>query len=183
MSPGPLDLYGAAERLLSLTANAVATTPGGPIDYQAIVQGLPVFDCPPAIYVSAGAVQIADTSPLGPTLQPMQRIVQTGVLDLPVFTITVIRCVEAVILHEGQSLILPSAAAVSSDAYVCYADVWAVWNALIHAHRDGTLFQSPSRRREFAVDQAIPVRTEGGAGGWLLQVRFQLDGYDPEVAP
>ena len=182
MSPASTDLYGAAETLLSLAANAVATTPGGPIDYRAIIQGLPVFDCPPAIYVSAGQVVIGDTLPLSPSLNPLQRITHFGIVDLPVFAITVIRCVST-ITRSGNNILLPSAAELSEDAYICYADLWAVWNALVHAHHDGTLFQRPSRSREFGIDGAQPVRTEGGAGGWVIQVRFQLDGYDPGVTP
>lgn len=179
MNPAADALYAAAEELLAASALALEDSHEGPPDYQAIVQGLPVFDCPPALYVSVGVGSVASTLPPGPTMQELQRIVSTGNVNLITFTVTIIRCV-SVIGERGPNGLLPSAADVSLDARICYSDLWAIWNGLVGQHRAGTLFQNPSGRREFAVDSSIPVRTQGGAGGWLIPCRVQLGGYCPE---
>jgi hypothetical protein len=169
-------LYDASVELLQAAAAAVATTPGGPIDFQAIWPGLPAYDCVPALFVHAGGPSVGDTYPLQPPLQPMQRIVTSGLVLLIQLTITVLRCVP-VIEQEQQSVLLPNPGLISQAAYETMSDVWAIWNVLIDMHRDGSLFQTPSGRREFILDPAVPVRTSGGAGGWEIPVRVQLGGY------
>lgn len=176
MPPGPADLYAAAEELLAAASDGVDTSPGGHINYQAISPGLPPFDCPPALYVHAGGASIGDTLPLAPPLQPMQRIVTTGEVNLIAFTITVIRCVP-VPTQGTQTVKLPSPAAISAAAELMYGDLWAIWNHLKNEHRDGNLFQTPSGRREFILLPAVPVRTSGGAGGWEIPIGVQLGGY------
>ena len=189
MAAGPDALYEAAEELLAAAAAALTNAPvqcpicgGGPTNYQAIWPGEPVFDCPETLAVHAGGVAVADTLPLQPPLQPMQRIVTTGIVDLAALTITVTRCVP-VIEQEQQSLLLPRQELVNASAKVIYGDLWRIWNYLVWAHREGLLFQRPSGRREFLFEPAIPVRTSGGVGGWIIPVRFQLDGYRPPEVP
>lgn len=175
---GPEDLYAAAETLLSAAGEALVTAPAGGINItnQAIWPGLPSFDCVPALYVHAGGPAFADTFPLSPPLQPMQQIATTGEVNLVTMTITVLRCVP-VIDQSQQSTLLPSAAAISQAASDVYGDVWAIWNHLKNLHRAGTLFQTPSGRREFRFLPAFPVLTSGGAGGWQIPVSFELSGY------
>jgi hypothetical protein len=182
VSPGPGDLYAAAQELMAATADAVATSPGGPIDFdhggvQAIWPGLPSYDCVPALYVHAGGAAIGDTYPLQPPLQPMQRMVTTGQVPLLQLTITVLRCVP-VIEEDQQSIVLPSQALIEAAAQQVYGDLWAIWNHLKNEHRAGNLFQRPSGRREFIFDPAVPVRTSGGAGGWEIPIRVELGGYN-----
>lgn len=176
--PGPGDLYTAAELLLSAAGEALLTAPAGgiPMTSQAIWPGAPSFDCIPALYVHAGGAQFADTFPLSPPLQPHQQIVTTGEVNLVTMTITVLRCVP-VVDQTQQSVLLPSAAAISQAASDCYGDLWAIWNHLKNLHRSGALFQTPSGRREFRYLPAVPVRTSGGAGGWEIPVSFELPGY------
>lgn len=176
MPPGPDDLYDAAQQLLDAAAVAVATARGGAIDLQAIWPGLPSYDCVPALYVHAGGTSIGDTLPLQPALQPMQRMVTTGEVNLLQLTITVLRCVP-VIEEEQASILLPDPVAISAAAAECYADLWAIWNHLKNEHRAGHLFQRPSGRREFVFDPAVPVRTSGGAGGWEIPIRVELGGF------
>lgn len=170
------DLYAAAEMLLAAAAEALEDAPAGPIERKLVSQGIPTWDCCPQLAVWAGGPSIADTYPLQPPLQPMQRIVTTGVVDLVQMTIEVTRCVTT-IEQDQQSILLPSPVELSKDAEDCYGDVWAIWNHLVKLHREGTLFQSPSGRREFALDPAVPVNNSGGCGGWQIPVRFQLPGY------
>jgi len=170
------DLYAAAETLLAAAAAALEDAPAGPIDRKLISQSAPVFDCAPQLSVHAGGPSVADTYPLQPPLQPMQRIVTAGQVNLVVMTITVTRCVQT-LEQEGQSVILPSPESLSNDAETCYGDLWAIWNHLVKEHREGNLFQTPSGRREFALEPAQPLNNGGGVGGWEIPVRFQLPGY------
>jgi uncharacterized protein (DUF1501 family) len=171
------DLWDCAAELLAAAAIALETeAPAGPIDYQAIWPGLPSYDCVPALYVHVGGPAIADTYPLQPPLQPMQRIVTSGEVNIVQLTITVLRCVP-VIEQESQSILLPSPALINQSAHDVLGDLWAIWNYLKNQHRLGNLYQTPSGRREFAFDPAQPVRTSGGAGGWEIPIRVQLGGY------
>lgn len=172
----PGGLYAAAQELLGAAAAGLALSPGGAISYQAIWPGLPAFDCAPALFVHAGGPSVGDTYPLQPPLQPMQRIVDTGQVNLVLLTITVLRCVP-VLTQSQQSVLLPQPAALNASAEETMGDVWTLWNYLYEQHRSGALFSSPSRRREFSLDPAVAVRTSGGVGGWEMGVRFQLDGF------
>lgn len=173
-------LYGAAEELLAAAEAALADSPGGPLVHAAVWPGAPAFDCPEALYVYLGGPAVADTYPLQPPLQPMQRSVTTGQVDLVSYTIQVTRCAP-VIEQEGQTLRLPSQGSIENAAQTCYGDAWAIWNYLIHAHRAGFLFQSPSGRREFEVQPVTPLPTSGGVAGFVIPVRVQVPGYQPNV--
>lgn len=180
MSGGPGDLFAAAEDLLAAAASALETAPGGPILRQLVSQSAPVFDCAPQLSVHMGgpSLAVADTYPLQPPLQPMQRSVTNGFVDLVSMTITVTRCVTILEQEKAtQSVLLPSPDALTSDAETCYGDLWAIWNTLFRLHREGTLFQSPSGRREFLIDPALALNNGGGVGGYEIPVRFQLGGY------
>jgi hypothetical protein len=170
------DLFAAAQELLAAAAVALEDAPAGPITRKLISQSAPVFDCAPQLSVHAGGPSIADTYPLQPPLQPMQRIVTAGLVDLVVMTITVTRCVST-LGEEGQDILLPTPEALTADSEACYGDLWAIWNHLVKEHREGNLFQSLSKRREFALEPAQPLNNGGGVGGWEIPVRFQLPGY------
>lgn len=176
--PGPDDLFDAAVELLGAAAEIIATTPGGPILYQAVWYGPPAYDCVPMLVVHAGGPSIAGTYPLQPPLAEMQRTVTTRNVYLAQLTITVLRCLPTV-EEQGQTLLNPDPAVVTAAARIVLADGWALWNGLIARHRAGTLFGSPSGRREFMLETPMPVRPQGGAGGWEIPVRFQLGSYCP----
>lgn len=173
-------LYEVAEELLAAAAAALEDSPGGPLVHKAVWPGAPAFDCPEALYVYMTGPAVADTYPLQPPLQPMQRLVTTGQVDLVSYTIQVIRCVP-VIGGDEQTITLPSEDAVSASARICYGDAWAIWNYLSHAHREGLLFQVPSGRREFEILPVTPLATSGGVGGFIIPVRVQVPGYRPAV--
>jgi hypothetical protein len=171
------DLYAAAVELLEAAATALETlAPAGPITRKLVSQSAPVFDCAPQLSVHMGGPSVADTYPLQPPLQPMQRSVTTGFVDLVLMTITVTRCV-VVIGQDAQSLILPSPVELSQNAEDCYGDLWAIWNYLFQQHRLGNLFQTPSGRREFTLEPANALNNGGGVGGYEIPVRFQLPGF------
>lgn len=175
------DLFDLAEEFLDACVAAIATESlGGPIGYAAVSTGLPAFDCVPAIFVHAGGPSMADTLPLNPSMQPMERVGVQGFVNLITMTCTVLRCVP-VTEQTGQTVILPSADSITDAAKVTYADLWAIWNYCRTQYRAGLLFPSPSGRREFIYDPAVPVKTSGGAGGWEIQVRVQLGGYKTGV--
>lgn len=181
--PGAGDLYEAAQELLAAAEAALEDSPGGPIEGGSIWPGLPAYDCVPALYVHAGGPSVGDTYPLQPPLQPMQRMQTSGMVLLVQMTITVLRCVPK-IEQRGQNLLLPNPAELGAASEATMGDVWAIWNYLKYAHLPvsqgglGTLFQTPSGRREFQFDPAVPIPTSGGAGGWEIPVRFQLGGFD-----
>lgn len=176
MPGGPGDLYAAASELLAAAAAALVDAPGGAIELQAIWPGLPSYDCVPALYVHAGGASVGDTYPLQPPLQPLQRIVTSGEVNLISLTITVLRCVP-IVGEQGQNILLPDPVAINASSEEIYGDVWAIWNYLKNAHRAGTLFQRPSGRREFGFGAAVPIRTSGGAGGWEIPISVELGGY------
>lgn len=169
---GPDDLYLLCEELLDAAASAVALARGGAIDRTFVSAGSPAFDCINQLTVHAGGPVIGDTLPLQPPLQPMHRIEMGMQVNLVQMTVTVIRCAAAV---SGQSNVLPSKLALGHVAAITMADVWAIWNWISTHKRAQTLF-GPSRR-EVALDPAYAIQTQGGAAGWQVPVRVQLDGF------
>lgn len=172
------DLWAAAQELMAAAVDCLATDSiAGAPPYQAIWQGLPAFDFAPALHVHCGGPSIPDTYPLQPPLQPSQRTVTTGLVDMVVMTVTIIREVPVPIQQGGQTVTMPFPQDINATTEICYADLWSIWNGLIGRHRAGTLFQSPSGRREFRLDPAVMLKTSGGFGGWEIPVVFALPGY------
>lgn len=176
--PDAGDLFLVAQTLLTACEQILAAdSPGGPVAFSAVWQGLPSFDCEQdSLYVDLGGPAVGNTYPLQPPLEELQRIVTTGQVNIITFHITVLRCI-SVLENDGQTLMLPSAAQITEDSRICYGDLWALWNGLKNRHRLGTLFQTLSGRREFGFDPAAAVRTSGGVGGWLIQIRVEVPGY------
>jgi hypothetical protein len=173
------DLYNLAAEYLQACSDALAISPGGQIQYKTVYPGQPSFDCrTDSLYVHVGGPAISDTYPLQPPLQPMQRIAYGTVVDQVSLTATVLRCVP-VIEQQGQVPQLPLLVKIDEAAQITLGDLWAIWNWLLHKHRDGVLFQTPSRRREFVFDPAVSVRAQGGVAGWQIQIRVQLGGFSP----
>lgn len=154
--------------------DAVSTTIGEAINRAYVSNGAPAFDCPPQLTVHAGGPAEADTAPLSPPLAPGQRASVTGAVHLVNITATVIRCAP-IVDDRGEA---PSASAIETSANEVLQDVWAIWNFTRKKHRANLLFASPSGRRELILDPAISVPTEGGAAGWSIPIRVQLDGYE-----
>ena len=173
---GPGDLYALANEFLAACVAAVATAPGGPIARAYVSPGPPAWDCE-QITVHVGGAAYADTRPLQPPLQPMFRVADTGNVNLIALTLTILRCVP-VVTGDGSNLTWPSPLSMDDTAVDIIGDLWAVWNYVRKQYADGNLFHEPDgRKREFIFDPALPLITQGGFGGWQLQVRVRLDGY------
>jgi hypothetical protein len=137
--------------------------------------GPPSWDSYPCLIVYPGGPALADTLPLSPVLAPAHRIVTMGEVDLVSITTTILRCA-AIIDEEGN---LPQASAHDVAAYQSSADLWAIWNAIKTSKRDGTLF--PPNERELFLDPSVVLNQQGGACGWQITIRVQLDGYRPTL--
>lgn len=169
------DLFSLCTEYLEACAAAIIDTPGGPIARAYVSPGVPPFDCVPQLTVHAGGPMIGDTMPLQPPLQPGHRVQQTGTLNLVSMTATVIRCVPTMD-EEAGTVYWPEPGALEAAAAETTADVWAIWSYLKTRKRAETLFAP--KTREFFLDPAVAVPLGGGAGGWQIQIRVQLDGYD-----
>lgn len=173
---GPSDLFDLCAEYLEACKAGVASTPGGAIDRAYVAPGPPAWDCCPQLTVHAGGPQEADTLPLQPPLGPGERPDVQGSVHLVNMTATVLRCVPEP-EDQGQTVILPSAAALQAAAENTLADVWAIWATVRGLFRAGVLFASDAGRRELFFDPAVPVRPAGGCAGWELQIRVALGGY------
>ena len=172
---GPDDLYLLCQELLEAADIATSTTRGGPISRVFVSAGPPPIDCVEGgmLSVHAGGPSLADTLPLQPPLQPAHRVQMGLQLNLVSVTLTVVRCAAVM---QGQTATFPSAMAMSEVAAITMADCWAIWNAVAWMKRRGEIFP-PIQEREIYFDPAFIVQTSGGAAGWQIPFRIQLDGF------
>lgn len=168
---GPTDLYDLLAEWLEACKDAVATAPGGPIEYAFVSPGAPAIDCE-ELAVWAGGPAEADTLPLIPPLSPGHRATVQGAVHLVNMTCTVTRCAPT-LDKNGR---LPSIAVVEASAAETLGDVWAIWNVTRKRHAAGTLFTG-LHDRELFLDPAFPLPLSGAFGGWNISIRVQLDGY------
>jgi len=171
--PGADLLYEAMTEMLDVCVAALADTPDGAPDCRYLAPGPPAWDTYPCLIVYAGGPAIADTFPLQPVLSPGHRVAVMGEVNLVAITATILRC--APVIDEGGQL--PQAGEMDAATRQTSADLWATWNHLRQAKKDGTLFAPTTR--EFFLDPAVAVNPAGGACGWQVTVRTQLDGYRP----
>lgn len=173
------DLYQLARELLEACEAAVALAPGGPIPTSFVSPGSPPFDCPPMLTVHVGTVGQTDTIPTSPAQQPGFRVQTTGHVNVAAFVVTVLRCTPT-LREVAGGFALPSPAKLEQSAEEIEGDLWAIWNHLATLKRQNLLFAGLCRAAYF--DPAIPVPIQGGAAGWQLPVRVELDGYATTVA-
>lgn len=167
------DLYDLCAEYLTVCNDALALTPGGAISRAFVSAGAPAWDCCPQLSVHVGGPAWAMTEPAG-ELASMHRLNIAAVMDMITLTATVIRCVPT--LEEDTRL--PSAADLDAAGQLTTSDLWAIWNLVEYRKAKGTLFGG--KCREMALDPAVPVGPAGGCGGWQIQLRVTLQGYDPE---
>lgn len=172
---GSLDLFDALQEFFDVCLAATADTPEGQPSCAYISAGPPAWDTYPCLVVHSGGPALGDTFPLQPSLAPGHRATTNAQVNLVSMTCTILRCA-AVIDDEGQ---LPTVEEHAAAAEQVCADLWAIWNHLREAKRNGDLFAP--REREFFFDPAVPVNQQGGAAGWQITVRTALDGYRPTV--
>lgn len=171
---GSGDLHDLCLELLDCCALALEDTPAGPPGRQIVSTGPPPWDCE-QLTVFTGGPAVGDTYPLQPALSPGHRAANQGMVNLIVLVVTVIRCVPVIDEYGG----LPSADEITAAAAQTNADLWAIWNHVARRKRDATLFAP--KEREMFMDPAVTLTTNGGFGGWNIQLRVELDGYRPTV--
>lgn len=173
------DLYDLSVEYLGACEEAVATAPGGPIARSFVSPGLPALDCLPQLAVYVGGPVEAETRLTGPQLAAGRRPDDTGAVHLIALTCVVARCVP--VIREGSNA-FPTPAQMNAASQEVIADVWAIWNWVRAAYREGLIFTRPDgERRELYFDPAVPLGISGGAGGWMVPIRTALDGYAPVV--
>jgi hypothetical protein len=172
------DLYAALVEYLNACHAALADTPAGSPSCFYVSSGPPAWDSLDCLIVHAGGPAIADTLPLQPSLSTLHRATVQGSVNLVAMTATILRC--AASMHDDDAL-PPTIAEQNAVAEQTSADLWAIWNYVQTAKRQSLLF--PPREREFALEPPVAVNQQGGATGWQITIRTQLDGYQAAVAP
>lgn len=163
-------LYELCEEYLEACKQALELAPGGAIERAFVSPGMPAFDCPEQLTVHAGGPSPGDTLPMSPPLQPARRIVDGDLLNMVAMTATVLRCAPGI-----RGTRAPTPKELADTAQKTLGDVWSIWNHIATLKRDDKLWAP--KTREVIFDPAVAVLIEGGAAGWQLQIRVQLDGY------
>lgn len=158
-------LYDQAVELLEVCAAAIAEGLGGPAERAYVSPGLPAQDCCDQLAVWVAGLGEAPLPGALPGQSPKALRV-----NMPTFRVRVTRCIPMP-SDNGEP---PSAAALEDAARAIDQDLWLIWNGVIHAVRDGTLWNG--RCSNIWVDQANPVDPAGGCGGWDLRFRTELGG-------
>lgn len=167
------DYFDALEAFFKVCVTALADTPAGAPACAYISEGPALWDDCPCLIVAAGGPAVADTFPLQPVLGPGHRAELGIQVNLVAMTATILRCATKI----GEYGDLPQPSDHSVVAQQTTADIWAIWNHVRQAKKDGTLF--PPKERELFADAAALQNQEGGCVGWALTIRAELDGYKP----
>jgi len=173
--PSPEDLHAIAQDLLDACVGALDTIPtfdpdlDGTPDRTLISPGLPAFDCCDQLAVHASVVTDAPLSPGGLSAGIKHRT--GGKINHVALVVHATRCVPV----PDASGNPPTAAALTAVAAQVNADGWALWNHVYNLIRDGQLFALCD---EVFWDGLRAINPSGGCGGWTLNLRAQLDGYE-----
>lgn len=170
---GPGDLFATSEELFNVSVAALNTTSYGAPDCRYISPGPPAWDTCPCLVVHSTGPAVADTFPLQPMLAPGHRAQNQSLVILVAFQVTILRCAPTI----GDDGSLPSPSAITAVAQNVQSDLWAIWNGILRAKRNGTLFQPD--QREMFMDPAVAVIQQGGCAGWQIGLRVALEGYTP----
>ena len=137
-------------------------------DRALVTPGLPVDDCPEQLAVHV--------DPVG-ELASFQRKSKNLWLNQASFTITISRCLTGA-SFEGFAYVEPTVEALEAAARQGNADVWALWNGLRNAYRDGLIFEHCDK---VVFHPATARNPSGGVGGWTFVIDAVIDGYDPDL--
>lgn len=166
-----LDLFDAADELLSAAAAGLATTTSGTPGSRYVSAGPPVYDCCDLLTVHVQELPEVSMREAGRQEMPQMR----PAVPTPTLVITALRCYP--IVEGGITIGVPNAAALNAAARTIYEDGWLLLNYLRARARTNGLF--PSRPcRSLAIGPLRPTPTQGGCGGWTIQVTVELDGYN-----
>ncbi|HET9520696.1 MAG TPA: hypothetical protein VFO73_06615 [Candidatus Limnocylindrales bacterium] len=165
-----LDLHAAALEILEAAADSLdeipdvdATLDGAPAR-QFVSPGLPADDCP---------MLVVWVDPIGPL--PAQRDVKLAAwITAPTFNVTVTRCQPTPTLN-GSELILPDPADLTAAALQHNADGWALWNGLHAAVQQQRILAACDKA---IFDPAVARDPMGAIGGWTMQIRVTVPGYE-----
>ncbi len=162
------DLQELAQDVLDASGLILATTGNPEIERAFVSHGRPALDCCNQLAVNIATIGEAATN-AGSVLQPGLRH-SFARINLTALLITVTRC-HPVLDDDGQP---PNPDQMTEAAAMMNADAWALWNGLFRMREE--LFEDCDL---VFFDAAIPLEPQGGCAGFVLQVRFELQGYAP----
>lgn len=165
-------LFDFAQELLDLSEGALAATSGGIPDRVLVAPSLPALDCCPQLTVHIQSLRLENTNPGSPA-PIVGHQMKFGVLYLASFVITVVRCMPQ---PAGQSATPPSPAAITAASSEISEDLWAIWNRVATAVREGTLFEG--KCFPLYLDPAQPIAEQGTCAGWTIPLRAGIQGYE-----
>ncbi len=162
------DLQDLAQDVLDAAALILATTGNPEIERAFVSHGPPALDCCNQLAVNVGQIGEAATQATS-VLQPGLRHAFARV-NLTTLLITVTRCHPTLDDFDNP----PSAEALTAAAAELNADAWALWNGLYRMQE--TLFEACDL---VFFDGSVPLVPQGACAGWMMQIRFELGGYNP----
>lgn len=163
------DLQQLAEDVLAASGQILATTGNPEIERAFVAHGPPALDCCNQLAVHIAGIGEAATQ-AGTVLQPGLRHAFARV-NLTALMITVTRCHPVM---DDDGLQPPTPEELTDAAAMLNADAWALWNGLYRAQ--GELFEDCDL---VFFDGVTPLPPQGACAGWVMQIRFELQGYAP----
>jgi hypothetical protein len=163
------DLQTLAEDVLDASGQILGTTGNPEIERAFVSHGPPALDCCNQLAVHVAQIGEAATQ-AGTVLQPGLRH-SFARINLTALMITVTRC-HPVLDDNGTQP--PSPAELTEAAAMLNADAWALWNGLYRAQ--DVLFDACDL---VFFDGMTPLPPQGACAGWMMQIRFVLEGYAP----
>jgi len=173
---GPEDLQALCTELLDACIDSLDTIPdfaaalAGAPDRSFVSPGLPALDCCDQLTVHVPAVLDTPLFP-GGLAEGKKCAARKTLIGLQV---TITRCIP--VMGEGEEW--PTAADMEASAAQLNADAWALWNHLYNLVCADQLFTLCG---EVFWDGLRSIAPSGGCGGWVLNLRVTLDGYEETI--
>jgi hypothetical protein len=167
---GPEDLFALAQEFLDACIEALDTIPtfapglGGAPERSFVSPGLPAFDCCDQLTVHVSGVTDGPNSPA--------NFSGRSASSMKVNTVGLVATATRCLPSEGEP---PSAVDLSASAEQVDADGWALWNHIYNLIRADQLFTLCG---EVFWDGLRSINPQGGCGGFTLNLRVELEGYE-----
>lgn len=168
------DLYNAAQALLAASEAALAATTGGVPARSFVSISEPSFDCCDQLSVHWRMINVDVFKPNQPA--DLWHRVGRNMLNQVTLAIVLLRCYPVMQSNPAGNVTLPTTAALNAAAAMISEDGWALWNAIVARHADGSLF-GPFPCRDLQLGTLQPINPQGGCAGVLLPLTVHLDGY------
>lgn len=165
-------LFDVAEELLDVSATGLAATSSGAPGSRYVSAGQPVYDCCDLLVVHLQETNEVPMRESGNQLLPQLR----PAVPMALLVVTALRCWP--IVQGGVTVGVPNAAEMHAAARGIYADGWTLLNYLRSEARADRLFAGRPCR-PVSIGPLRPTPTQGGCGGWTIEVAVELDGYTP----